>query len=62
MGSLTERVAKQALGSICASQRRQEEIDGSTRGKLVCISAPFVCISGEWVLPVATSGAKVGES
>jgi hypothetical protein len=32
MGSLTERLAKQALGSICVSQRWQEEIDGSTRG------------------------------
>ena len=31
-------------------------------GRLVCISAPFVCISGEWALPVATSGAKVGEN
>jgi hypothetical protein len=31
-------------------------------GRVVCISAPFVCVSGEWVLPVATSGAKVGEN
>jgi hypothetical protein len=31
-------------------------------GRVICIAAPFVCISGEWVLPVATSEAKVGEN
>lgn len=32
MESIAERSAKQALGSICVTQRRQQEIDRGTRG------------------------------
>src|ERR1700679_537333 len=42
----------------CARNRRK---GGRRMGRVICIAAPFVCISGEWVLSVATSGAKVGE-
>src|ERR1700677_1106200 len=43
----------------CARNRRK---GGRRMGRVICIAAPFVCISGEWVLSVATSGAKVGEN
>src|SRR5271169_6780772 len=32
MGSIAERLAKQPLGSIGVTERRQQEIDGGTRG------------------------------